>query len=192
MGLMVDSETMKLRLPEEKVQLISTKCSQTLAKDVITAQWLASVIGRLSAARPAVLPAPLHLWHLQYQLIQTLKASGSFKSPVTLNQDSRDELMWWIHQLHLWNGRDITSPPSDLIIQSDASLKGWGAVCNGQRTRGHWSVQEKKLHINSLELLAGTFAIKAFVKHQSNIQVLLRMDNRSAVAYVNRMGGHAH
>ena len=100
LGLLVDSETKKLRLPEEKVQVISTDCSQTLAKDVITAQRLASVISRLSAARPAVLPGPLHLRHLQHQLIQTLKASGSFKSPVTLNQHSRDKLTWWIHQLY--------------------------------------------------------------------------------------------
>ena len=45
------------------------------------------------------------------------------------------------------------------------------------------------MHINCPELLAGTFAIKAFVKHRSNFQVFLKMDNHSAVAYVNRMRG---
>lgn len=58
LGLLVNSETMKLYLPEEKTQLIIKDCSQVLSKNVITAQPLASVIGRLSAARPPVLPAP--------------------------------------------------------------------------------------------------------------------------------------
>ena len=48
---------------------------------------------------------------------------------------------------------------------------------------------EKALHINALELKAGIFAVKAFAKQKQNINVLLKMDNRSAVAYVNRMGG---
>ena len=97
---------------------------------------------------------------------------------------------------------DVVDPPAALMEQTGHHLppsrrdntvqcvtKRVGVVCNGQQTRDHWTVQEKKLHINSLELLAGTFAIKAFVKHQSNIQVLLRINNRSAVAYVNRMVG---
>ena len=62
-------------------------------------------------------------------------------------------------------------------------------MCNGARTGGHRSVQERTLHINSLELLAGSFAIKAFAKHRSKIQILLQMENSTAVAYVNKMGG---
>ena len=57
----------------------------------------------------------------------------------------------------------------DLTIPSDASLQGCGAVCNGTRAGGHWSVQEKGLHINCLELIAGSFAIKIFAKHRRNI-----------------------
>jgi len=57
------------------------------------------------------------------------------------------------------------------------------------RTAGHWSDQETTLHINSLELLAGSFAIKDFTKHWSKIRILLQMDNSTVVVYVNRMGG---
>jgi len=45
---------MKLVLPEEKVQLITTDFMKMLTKETITAQELASVIGRLSAARLAI------------------------------------------------------------------------------------------------------------------------------------------
>ena len=172
-----------------KMQQIMNSCRQILTKGTITAQELAAVIGRMSAARLAVLPAPLHTRHLQHQLIQTQKRSPSLRSKVILSQESLKEVQWWIHHLQEWNGREITRPNPDLIIQSDASLQGWGAVSNGTRTGGPWSGQERTLHINSLELLAGSFAIKAYTKHRNNIHVLLQMDNSTAVAYVNKMGG---
>jgi len=180
---------MQLLLPEEKIQLIVTDCKRMLTKGTIAAQELASVIGRLSATRLAVLPAPLYTRHLQHQMIQSQRSRSSLHGNITLSQASLNEAHWWIHHLQKWNGRDIIQPPPDLTIQSDASLLGWGAVCNGTRTGGHWSDQEKALHINSLELLAGSFAVKAFTKHNSKIRVLLQMDNNTAVSYVNRMGG---
>ena len=76
-----------------------------------------------------------------------------------------------------------------IIIGSDASLQGWGATCEGKLTRGPWSPQEQTLHINCLELLAATLAIQTFAKERSGISVLLRIDNTTAVAYINRKGG---
>ena len=69
-----------------------------------------------------------------------------------------------------------------------ASMLGWGAVCQGSRT-GLWSQMERKNHINYLELLAAMFAVRAFAKDRRNIHIHLRMDNRTAVFYINRMGG---
>lgn len=39
-------------------------------------------------------------------------------------------------------------------IFSDASLTGWGAYCEGKRTHGYWSEEERLIHINILELMA--------------------------------------
>ena len=74
------------------------------------------------------------------------------------------------------------------MIETDASLTGWDAVCQGVRTGGLWSVQERQ-HIIVLELKAGMFAVQAFTKGQQNIHVHLKMDNTSALAYISRMGG---
>ncbi|CAB4031124.1 Hypothetical predicted protein, partial [Paramuricea clavata] len=54
---------------------------------------------------------------------------------------------------------------------------------------GLWSQTERLLHINCLELLAGGFALKSFLKSKCNIHVLLLMDNTSAISYINKMGG---
>ena len=81
--------------------------------------------------------------------------------------------------------------PPDIVIETDASRTGWGggAVCQGVQTGGLWSQIERKLHINCLELLVGSFAVKSFTKNRLCVHVRLRMDNTSAVAYVNRLGG---
>ena len=76
-----------------------------------------------------------------------------------------------------------------MIIKSDASLQGWGAMCNGTRTGGPWSHAEQQMHINCLELLAATLAVKAFLKDQRGVSVRLQLDNQTAVAYINNMGG---
>ena len=47
----------------------------------------------------------------------------------------------------------------------------------------------KKLHINCLELLGAFLAFKCFFKDKRSIHVLLKMDNTSAIAYINKMGG---
>ena len=75
----------------------------------------------------------------------------------------------------------------DLTVESDA---GWGAVCMQQRTRGPWSDQESGMHINCLELLAATLALKCFAKHKTKISVLLKLDNTTAVAYYKQSGGN--
>ena len=44
------------------------------------------------------------------------------------------------------------------------------------------------MHINCLELLAATLAVKAFLKDQRGVSVRLQLDNQTAVANINNMG----
>lgn len=76
-----------------------------------------------------------------------------------------------------------------MTIFSDASLIGWGVSCGGSKTHGHWSASEKLHHINYLELLAAFFGLKCFAKDLREYNILLRIDNTIAIAYINRMGG---
>ncbi len=82
-----------------------------------------------------------------------------------------------------------SASPSRYSNRNGCFEDGLGAVCQGVQTGGLWSQMERKLHINCLELLAGSFAVKSFTKNRLCVHVRLRMDNTSAVAYVNRLGG---
>ena len=81
---------------------------------------------------------------------------------VTLN--TMEELAWWIKNLELSNGRAIIQPPSQILMQTDASKKGCGTVCQGIRTGGLWSKKEQEYHINLLELLAIKSALQPSAK----------------------------
>lgn len=56
-------------------------------------------------------------------------------------------------------------------------------------TGGLWSQSKQFLHINCLELLAGSFAIKCFAKDKTNIHIQLLMDSVTALTFINKMGG---
>ena len=72
---------------------------------------------------------------------------------------------------------------------ADASRAGWGACCKTTKTGGPWTPQEKEKHINYLELLAVFLALKSFTCHSKRVHILLRVDNVTAIAFLNRMGG---
>lgn len=74
-------------------------------------------------------------------------------------------------------------------MEADASLLGWKVVCDGVRTGGLWSPVERLAHINCLELTAAMFAVKAFGRNKDGSHIHLKLDNKTAVSYVNHMGG---
>ena len=62
-------------------------------------------------------------------------------------------------------------------------------MCEGVWTGGPWSPEEQRMHINCLELTAAILAVQAFAKDRSGMSILLQLDNQTAVAYVNHLGG---
>ena len=75
------------------------------------------------------------------------------------------------------------------VVTTDASLVGWGATHEGRTVNGTWSPQMRLAHINCLELLAVSLALKHFLPFLKGQHVLVRTDNTTVVAYVNRQGG---
>ena len=108
--------------------------------------------------------------------------------PCPLSPAALEELNWWQEQLTHWNGKSLIMRQPNIQIESYTSFKSCGASAHGSWTGGPWS-RERTLHINCLELLAATLAVKTFLKGQINKRVLLLLDNQTAVAYVNNLGG---
>ena len=101
----------------------------------------------------------------------------------------REELQCWKEHLSQWNGRVLVTEKPSVVIETNTSKKGWGATSQGVRTGRPWSRSESNMHINCLEALAAFLAIKCFARDRRSVTILLRMDDMSAVTYVNKLGG---
>ena len=190
LGLQVDSQNTLLRLPGEKLRLIRKEAIELLQKERVSARHLSQFIGKLNAASQAILVAPLFYRALQGDLQRALtQGCQNYNRQLALSPQAKEELGWWQTHLTHWNGRTTLRRPIQITIQSDASLAGWGAVCSGVKTGGSWTPQEREMHINCLELLATELAMKSFIKDHRGVSVLLQLDNSTAVAYINNLGG---
>ena len=144
---------------------------------------------RGSDGEAAIPLAQLFYRNLQRALASALGKSGQdYSSLLRFSEDKRDELQWWIDHLSTWNGKTMLSRKPALTIVSDASHTGWGATCEEVRTEGPWFEEEQRWHINCLETQAAFLAVKCFAKDKNSISILLRLDNTTAVSYINHLG----
>ena len=92
-----------------------------------TARKLSQFLGKLNAATRAVPVAPLFYRSLQAALGRALTAGAQdYSVSVEVTPNMREELQWWEKHLSQWNGRTLVTENSSVVIETDASKKGWG------------------------------------------------------------------
>ena len=148
LGFLIDSQTMTLALPREKVRKVKKECQSVLNYPQVTVRELAKLIGHLTSTIQAVFPGPLHFRHLQGDKNKSLAQFGYYDSLIQLSPQALEEPVWFRDNLDAWNGKSLISGTRHLIIETDASHKGWGAFCMGVATGGQWSKGESKFYID--------------------------------------------
>ena len=114
-------------------------------------------------------------------------AKGDYDSPVSVTIAASTELQWWVDNVTTASN-DITPSDPDITVAADASLSGWGCVCEDDHSGGLWLPAEASFHINYLELKAAVFALQCFLTKIRNKHVRLLLDNSTAAACINNMG----
>ena len=80
-----------------------------------------------------------------------------------------------------------------MTLTSDASGHGWGISDGKAEGGGRWNAAEMAIvadhGINYLELWAAFMGLWAFCSDKTSIHVKLLLDNTTAIAYINNMGG---
>ena len=181
---------LKLYLPQDKIDKTVSACSSLISTASPTIRQVAQVTGLLVSAFPAV-----PYLRLYYRSIESCKSrclfehNGDHDQHILLSSDALADLNWVIHNFSQYNGCYFGPKPISLIIASDASLLGWGATCDGQPAQGQWSTLEVSHHINYLELLAAFYALQTFAANAQNLHVQLKLDNSTAISYINNMAG---
>ena len=189
LGFLLNSILMRITLTSQKVEKIQSACASLLNKSSrVSIRNVSRVIGLLVSSFPGVMFGPLYYRALERDKVQALKSSrGHFDSYMSLSQNAIEELQWWIASLPTAYN-EINHGTPDIVINTDASLTGWGGVLNERTCGGHWSLAEQTFHINYLELLAVLYVLQSFQASLVNKHVMALIDNTTAVSCITHMG----
>ena len=189
LGFILNSLNMTVTLTSEKYNTIGEKASHLLSNSNPTIREVASVIGTFISYLPGVQYGALYYRHLELDKIAALKESkGNFEATMTLSNEARADLRWWIENAHTCPVYVNHGEP-EFELFTDASGHGWGCHYGDVKTGGRWNTSEKEKHINVLELTAVLFSLQSLFHSHSNTHIRLRVDNTTAVTYINNMGG---
>ena len=191
LGFILDATSMTVSLTREKQVKLIGKARAVLEDRSLKIRTLAELIGLIVSSFTGAEYGHLHYRTLEVEKVLALtKAKGNFDGIMCLSLDAKSEIQWWIDNVHTQH-RNIDHGKFEYSLTTDASKEGWGAVLStgSMPTGGRWTVEEKLCHINVLELKAGYLGLKSFCTDIRHSHVKLNMDNTTAIAYVNHMGG---
>lgn len=189
LGFEINTSSMTLQLPIEKINKILKLLNSIKHKESIIIRDFAKFIGTLTASCPAVAYSWVYTKHFEREkYLALLKSNDNYNCRMSLKKYLQEDFAWWSNIASKAQNK-LYKDNYTLEIYTDSSMTGWGAVCDSDMTRGHWSATEMTHHINYLELLAAFLGLKSFCQNYRNINVLLRIDNTTAISYINRMGG---
>ena len=186
---MIDSLKMTITLTEERKQSIYKFCQNILSNYQAIVRDLAQIIGVIVSSFRAVPYGQMYYRELEKCKVQSLaRSGGNFGRKAYISEEVANELQWWIGNI-FDAFAPIKLPSFDLAMFSDASLEGWVGTNQVTEIGGRWNCMENKCHINSLELQTAFFCLKAFCRNKTRLHVLLKLDNTTAIAYINEKGG---
>ena len=151
-----------------------------LAKPSNTIRTIARLLGKCISLCPAVQFGPLYFRHLERAKTLALKMNrGNFEKNILLANEEHDKMFWWIENVG-YSYRPIRQTKPDVVIETDASTSGWGAVCNHVIAAGFWALDEQQVHIHYLEMLAIFRGLRELCDKNSML-VCVMSDNTTAV-----------
>lgn len=189
LGLLWDTVTMQVALPDDKVADM-TRSAQTLLTLAHNpaCRTVQAFLGKANFSALAVPRARAHTRGLQAALKAVYKSARDRFKQCPLTPEAREDLAWWARANYV-NGRSLRYQQTTTTMATDASSSGWGATCQDMRAAGTWRPEDAKLHINTLETRAVRLALQKWAPQLRGQVVSLQLDNKSAAAYLRREGG---
>ena len=186
LGIEVDTVSLQLRLPANKLARLVAELSRARDKRSMTKRELQSLTGLLQHATKVVCPGRAFMRRLH-----ALQAVGS--SPhhnVRLNIQARADITWWHVFISRWNGVSMLwdqqrqSTP-DVRVVSDASGNwGCGALSLPKWFALEWPSELQSASIQIKELIPAVIAAALFGKEWKGKVVLFMIDNLSVVEII--------
>ncbi|KAL0164569.1 hypothetical protein M9458_040322, partial [Cirrhinus mrigala] len=191
LGVELDSVNMTARLTNECAQSVLNCLNSFRHKTAVPLKTFQRLLGHMAAAAAVTPLGLLHMRPLQHWLHDRVPRwawhRGTLRIGVSLQ--CRRLFSPWSDPAFLQAGVPLGQVSRHLVVYTDASSTGWGAVCNGQAASGSWTGPRLQWHINCLELLAVLLALHRFRPMLRHKHVFVRTDSTATVAYINHQGG---
>lgn len=206
LGLMIDTSSNQIRLPETKRVKYQKGLEELLIASHPTMAHLAQTAGQLVHISSVHRAGAAHiqpLWEVLYKERKQWTRAQLERHGLSIDSELLSCLLWWKETLSIPNiQRKIwESPTGELFLWSkysvfqaaqysitlctDASNEGWGASTGVHTITGTWSNRQKRLSINWRELKAVSLAINSFDSIK-NSPVIILTDSVTVVAALSK------
>ena len=190
LGLIVDTERMEIRVPEDKLKVAYAQIEHLLGSKKATLKELQVLLGRLNFACRAVVPGRPFC----RRIIDATKGVKRQHHKIRVTQDMKQDLVMWKKFLQAHNGRSLILPSEwsnseTLELYTDASGSlGFGAFFQGHWAHGTWPVHlgEDSQDITFKELYPIVLAVHLWSHQLQNRKMVFYCDNQAVVSIINR------
>ena len=180
-----------VRLPKDRVESFIEVLQLFKLGKFVTARSFLVLLGKMAAMIEVVKHCRLYMRPVQlYLMAHWSMAERNLTRLIPIKETLVQHLSWWQNTENLLTGVPLEPQLPEVTITTDASSTlGWGGHLEDLQVQGTWSPAMKSRHINELELEAVVRTCHHFVDTIKDKSVLIRSDNATVVAYLNKEGG---
>ena len=149
---------------------------------LVKVRYLASIVGRIQSAKPAVGCSAKIMTKFLHMCIETRQHWYDY---VCIDNHARKELMFWQENICILNGQPFTMDTECTVeVQSDASAVGFGGYVSeidGSEAIGRWSRLEAMESSTWRELKAVYYVLCALADKLRQEHIRWKVDNMNVV-----------
>lgn len=180
LGYLVDTTSMIISVPPQKVEEIRDECATWLNRSKVSKRMLQSFLGKLLHVAPCI----RHARKFTTRLLSTLRNIGR-QNWTTLTKDCKADILWFHKYASRANGVTLFADVHDYVIfECDACLSGAGGNSSTHYYSWCYSEEHRRRYntIHQLEALNILVALKTLAPYArlNNRAVLIYTDNISA------------
>ena len=186
LGILLDSMSMTLELPSDKMAELRTLLLQYEGRTRASRRQLQSLAGKLNWACQVIFGGRTFL----RRVLDTCNTLKQATHKVKLTAEFHKDIQWWLQCMQLFNGKSAclsNHPIAD--VETDACSAGGGIFFRGSWHYTHWATDwpaASQLHINYKETLCVILAARAWAPLWKDHMVTIFTDSTVCRALINK------
>ena len=184
LGITFDTQEMTMEISPSKMKEIQQELQAWTYKKSTNRREAESLIRKLQFLAKCVRPGQIFIARL-IEMIRGMDRGQQTLIPLEVRRD----IAWWGRFASEHNGISIIwlvkDPRLDQVLATDASKKGYGAMCGSRYLRGRFPKHYRDKNIALLEILAVLAAVRIWGQHISRQYFWIHVDNQAVATVLN-------